>query len=522
MHFFANICQVFFILARFSRFILWSCIFLTRTVAMTPPESDAPVFTVPNGPASVESHDPSSEGNQCNSPCCETCPTDCPEQVSSTEVESHGDWGVLTEDLRDKVVACMTLHNVFQFLVVSKSFGDIIRRSSFLQPRSHHFRVEGKFTPTSFFIDPAERRWHWLGFDLISQKWSRLPSLSTDRIGFPDALLCKEFLVTGSGGLLCINVSTQPNLEKLKICNPVTGAIRDLPPMNFPRQPVVMHIILDKDINNYKVIVAGSATPGSEKLSRKTEVYDSTTRKWEVTGDVPGPEFGLNEYQTGAFSEGILYCVGFLEGGNVATRGILAYHVESGEWIRNWRCTLPALECCQHVTSSNTTQIFESEGSIFLYWEQEHSRTLVHFCIAKLELPVDMSHCDYSVGDTPTHDSPFWSVQVSENKSGSRGLLLYPEYIGITHGPGKVCIFNTLDLTGSVHKVGRIGGGPTTSKPLPLDPVPETMLRGLSRNIQPIGKETAEDGIGGSSGRPLFHPLNAVNFSFEPSFHTPV
>ena len=518
MHFIAKIYQVFFILASFMKLILWSCIHPTGTMA---PESDSPHLTASDGPASAESHS-SSEGNQCNSHC-ETCPTDCPEQVSSTEVQSLGHCRFLPEELQDKVVACMPFRNVFQFLLVSKSFGDIIKRSSFLQPRSHHFRIEGKFTPTVFFIDPAERRWHWLGFDLVSGKWSRLPSLSTDGVGFPDALLCKEFLVAGSGGLLCINVSTEPNLEKLKICNPVTGAIRDLPPMNFARQPVVMNIILDKETDDYKVIVAGSATPGSEKLSKKTEVYDSTTSTWKVTGDVPGPEYALNEYQTGAFSEGILYCVGFIEGGNVATRGILAYHVESGEWIGNWKCTLPSLECCQHVTSSNTTQIFESDGSIFLYWEQEHSRTLVHFCIAKLEFPVDMSHCDFTVDDTSTHDTstPLWSMQVSENKSGSRGLLLYPEYIGITHGPGKVCIFNTLDLTGSVHKVGDIGG-PTTSKPSPLDPVPETILRGLSRNIPPIGKETVEDEIGGSSGRPLFHPLNAVNFAFEPSFHTPV
>jgi hypothetical protein len=338
---------------------------LSYTVAMTP-ESDSPLFTVSNGPASVESPPhPSSEGDQCNSPPCETCPTDCPEQVSSTEVQSHdGYWGVLPEDLQDKVVACMTFHDVFKLLLVIKSFKDILKRPSFLQPRSHHFRVEGKFTPTSFFIDPAERRWHWLGFDLITQKWSRLPSLSTDGIGFPDALLCKEFLVAGSGGLLCINVSTQPNSEKLKICNPVTGAIRELPPMNIPRQPVVMNIILDKETGNYKVICAGSATPGSEKLSRKTEVYDSTTREWKVTGDVPGPEFGLNEYQTGAFSEGILYCVGFLEGGNVATRGVLAYHVESGEWIRNWRCTLPSLECCQHVTSCTGSRSTVAHWSI--------------------------------------------------------------------------------------------------------------------------------------------------------------
>ena len=88
--------------------------------------------------------------------------------------------------------------------------------------------------------------------------------------------------------------------------------------MNFPRQPVVMHIILDKDTNNYKLIVVGSATPGSEELSRKTEVYDPC-----MGTDRQCAEYALNEYQTGAFSEGVLYCVGFLEGGNLATQGVL-------------------------------------------------------------------------------------------------------------------------------------------------------------------------------------------------------
>ena len=290
--------------------------------------------------------------------------------------------------------------------------------------------------------------------------------------------------------------------------------------MNFPRQPVVMHIILDKDTNNYKLIVAGSATPGSEELSRKTEVYASSTRAWEVTGNVPGPEYALNEYQTGAFSEGVLYCVGFLEGGNLATQGVLAYHVESGEWIRNWRCTLPSLQCCQHVTPSNNTQIFESEGSIFLYWEQEHSRTLVHSCIAKLEYPVDMSQYHSSVDNTPTHDSPLWSVQVNESSSASKGLSMYPEYIGVGHGPGKVCIFNTLGLTGSVHKVG---DGPTTSTPSPLDPMPECIRRGLiSTSVNSSGNETNGSSSSSKSGRPIFFSLNPLNFSFEPSFHTSV
>ena len=444
---------------------------------------------------------------------------DSPDSLRSTKQGHHdGNWEILPGELQDKVVACLPLHNAIQFQSVSKTFQDILSRSSFLQPRSHHFPTEGKFTPTVFFIDSAKSGWHWVGFDIISKKWSRLPSLSS--LATPDADLFKEFLVVGSGGLLCVNISKQPDKEQLVVCNPLTQTTRAIPPMNFPRQPVVMHIILDKDTNNYKLIVAGSATIGSGELSRKTEVYDSTTCAWEVTGHVPGPEYALNEYQTGAFAEGVLYCVGFLDGGNVATQGVLAYHVESGEWIHNWRCTLPSLQCCQHVTPSNNTQIFESEGSIFLYWEQEHSRTVVHSCIAKLEAPVDMSQYHSSVDYTPTHDSPLWSVQVNESSSASKGLSIYPEYIGVGNGPGKVCIFNTLNLTGSVHKVG---DGPTTSPPPPLDPMPESIRQGLvSSSVNSSGNETNGSGSSNNSGKTIFFALNPLSFSFEPSFHTPV
>ena len=386
---------------------------------------------------------------------------DYPDSVASSEQCNGGNWESLPGDVQDTIVAALPFQQVLQFRSISKAFQDILRRPTFLQPRLHHHATEGKFTPMIFFLDSATSAWQWLGFDLMSNQWNRLPSLSF--LATPDANLFKEFLIAGSGGLICVNVSKNPNVEQLIVCNPLTRAMRKLPPLNFPRQPVLMNILLDKDTNNYKIIVAGSATIGSKELSRKTEVYNSITRKWKVVDDVPGPEYALNEFQTGAVSEGVLYCVGFIGTGDGITHGLLAYHVETEKWLHNWECTLPHLPCCQHL-ASNTAQIFESDGSIFTYWEQEHSRTIVHFCVAKLETR------SLSTSSSSSNSIPSWTVVVSESKAGSRGLLVYPEYLCVGQGPGKVCIFNKLDLTGLTYTIGAGLVGPNIALPLPKPP----------------------------------------------------
>ena len=440
---------------------------------------------------------------------------ECPDAAaSSTEQINVGNWESLPGDVQDTIVAALPFQQVLQFRSVSKAFQDILRRPTFLQPRLHRHATEGKFSPMIFFLDSATSAWQWLGFDLISNQWNRLPSLSF--LATPDANLFKEFLFAGSGGLICVNVSKNPNVEQLIVCNPLTRAVRKLPPLNFSRQPVLMNMLLDKDTNNYKIIVAGSATTGSEELSRKTEVYDSATQEWKVVGDVPGPEYALNEFQTGAVSEGVLYCVGFISTGDGITHGLLAYHVETEKWLdhNNWECTLPRLPCCQHI-ASNTTQIFESGGSIFIFWEQEHSRTIVHFCVARLETrPLSNS----------SNHIPSWTVVVSKNKTGSRGLSVYPEHLCVGQGADKVCIFNTLDLTGFTYKIGEgLITGSNIAIPLP-EPPPLLERAPAPNNIemqQGGGSDTSSSRTN-STESSLFFSLNSLNFVFEPSFHTPV
>ena len=162
-------------------------------------------------------------------------------------------WGNLPRELRDLIVARLPLHGVFQFRSVCKEYENVITRESFLQSRLTQdlFPTEGKFSPMFFFIDSATQLWQWAGFDVLSNRWHRLPSLSFLATPTPD--LFKEFLIAGSGGLLCANVSKNPSAELLIVCNPVTRSMRELPPMHFPRQPVLMNLVLDAATGNYKV-----------------------------------------------------------------------------------------------------------------------------------------------------------------------------------------------------------------------------------------------------------------------------
>jgi len=171
------------------------------------------------------------------------------------------------------------------------------------------------------------------------------------------------------------------------------------------------------------------------------------------------------------------------------------------------------LPCCQHI-ASNTTQIFESGGSIFIFWEQEHSRTIVHFCVARLETrPLSNS----------SNHIPSWTVVVSKNKTGSRGLSVYPEHLCVGQGADRVCIFNTLDLTGFTYNIGAGLTGSNIAIPLPKPP-PLLERAPIPNNIemqQGGGSDTSSRRTN-STESSLFFSLNSLNFVFEPSFHTPV
>lgn len=375
-------------------------------------------------------------------------------------------------DVQDIIMAKLSLRDLYRSLSVSKYYRGVVHRRTFQVTRSRSYPTECSLSPVVFYVN-NEEVWSVLGFDISVQKWRRLPPLKM--LPAPDPELFKDFLVAGGVGLFCVNVGKSPDKEILMVCNPLTQEVRALPPLNDSRHPVVMCVHVNLTANMYTIIVAGSAGMGTEKLSKKTEIYDSVVRKWITVGDVPGPDFSLNEYQTGSYCErrNILFCVGFLEGGG---KGILAFHLGKREWLYEWRCTLPSLSFVENrlTTYFAITQLLVCNGMIYLFSEQEFGREVKH-CIHLLNF-------EREGGDR-------WTRVVEESRKGIRSLLVYPEYCCVPQGEGRLCIFNTIDRTGDVYELQE---NIVVKKELPQPP-------------------SSQIGV-------IFHSLNPIGYTFEPSF----
>lgn len=376
-------------------------------------------------------------------------------------------------DVQDIILATLPLIDLLQCRSVSKYHREVVHRRTFQVARSLSYPTEFSLSPVVFYVNDEEV-WSVLGFDINAQTWRRLPPLKM--LPAPDPELFKDFLVAGGVGLFCVNAGKSPDKEKLIICNPLTQEVRNLPPLNFPRHPVVMCVHVNLTANTYTVIVAGSSGIGTEKLSKKTEIYNSVEKEWVTVGDVPGPDFGLNEYQTGSYCERwkILFCIGFLSGGG---KGILAFHVEKREWLHEWRCTLPSPSFAENrlITYFAITQLVVCNGMIYLFSEQEFGRDVKH-CIHMLNF-------EKEGGDR-------WTRVVEESRKGIRALLVYPEYCCVPQGIGRLCIFNTIERTGDVYEIQE--NVVVKKESLPQPP-------------------SSQIGV-------MFHSLNPIGYTFEPSF----
>ena len=146
-----------------------------------------------------------------------------------------------------------------------------------------------------------------------------------------------------------------------------------------------MHLLVDATTKHFQVVVAGSNRAGDEHLSRIAEVFDSSQGKWKRTGDLPGPDFALNEYQSGVYYHGSLYCIAFLD--EEQGRGILRYNLSKAIWLKNWTYPLP------FATNCTILQLVESWGQLYLFSEHENEHKIEHF-VDKVELNDDANIAD--------------------------------------------------------------------------------------------------------------------------------
>lgn len=386
------------------------------------------------------------------------------------------DWGLLPPEVQDLILAFLPLEELFRLSVVCKSFWKVIERGTFHQSRARLRPTECSLSPLVFYAEKDS--WHLRGFDFKDQVWRKLPPFKPP-IPAPDPDLFKDFHVGGDRGLFCVNVGKATEAERLYVCNPLTGGTYQLPPLEFSRHPVIIHVHVtlakkcDTVTSSFWVIAIGSAAIGTESLSRKTDVYDSAEGKWIPGGDVPGTDFSLNDYQTGVYceSQNLLLCVGFMVNGS---KGILAFDVRKRKWLENWICPFyqlhPVAETALTVYFA-IAQLVVCGGVVYLFSEQEAGRKVTH-CIDKLDLE--------NGGFT-------WTRVVTRQRQGNRALLVYPEYTCVPQKENKLCIFNTIERTGVIYDMLNV----TTETSLTPPPI--------------------ENGV-------IFHSLNPVGYAFEPSF----
>ena len=248
-----------------------------------------------------------------------------------------------------------------------------------------------------------------------------------------------------------------------------------LPPLTYPRRPVLMHLKVDHDTGHYKVIVAGSAAIGTDELSLKTEEFDSRKGVWECPdgSDLPCPPFGLNEYQNGAYFKDsgreLLTCVAIID---TRGRGVLAYDIAKKKWAQGPHIPLMRGEVNDVAHLVTSQLVAQSDGCVLYVFSQQECGRDVYCLIHKL------------ISDVPGDFA--WEEVMKRERTGGQGVLVRPEFTCVPVSEHELGIFNTVEHT----------------------------MELFDLNNSTVGTPVAGPTIMGNR----FHSLNPMGFVFKPSF----
>lgn len=211
-------------------------------------------------------------------------------------------WKELPDELLEHVLSFLPFPNLFRCRTICKQWRDITQSPHLRLTRSLNQLSWPSFCPLRYYNEASEGgEFRWSGYSAVTNKWQRMPPLSLP-------CLAGMKVWAGASGLLCFY--NRENTDRLVVCNPVTKQWRELPPMNHKwRWPCVTHMIADEETNSYIIVMAGTEaypSSGGYGRSRITEVYNSSSDKWEAGGSLP-LGFYL-ETQDAAYESGLLYC----------------------------------------------------------------------------------------------------------------------------------------------------------------------------------------------------------------------
>ncbi|XP_024377607.1 F-box only protein 6 [Physcomitrium patens] len=399
--------------------------------------------------------------------------------MSISDLANGRTWDSLPSEIQDLVLARLDLTDLYNVVRVCRSFREALFRDSFKQARARLHPLECTLSPSLFCVE--RNWWHLWGFDWKDHSWRMLPPF-TCPIPVPDPDSFRKFPVAGKHGLICANMGRSSEPAKLYIFNPLTGEAQQLPSLNYPRHPVVISLqVTTPGRADFRVIAVGSAAVGNGHLSRKTEVYCSVSRRWEVAGDVPG-EFSLNEYQTGVFCEtqNLLLCTGFMVDGR---KGILAFDVVTSEWRARWVCPFLSLHL-RSPSSRVIDQLVECNGVIYLFSEQVTDFSMPMSAFSEQESPRCVTHCIDKL-NLWSEEGYTWTRRLTKQLSArkSEDPSEHPKFTCVPVGKHNLCIFNTDELTGKVYDMSKETVDISHNESLPTPP----LLRRSAMNCLNLG-----------------------------------
>nr|PNR26569.1 hypothetical protein PHYPA_030049 [Physcomitrium patens] len=263
-------------------------------------------------------------------------------------------------------------------------------------------------------------------FDFSTHQWQRLAPLNF--------VPYRVTYVAGAGGLFCLRNC----FELLVVCNPITRQWKNLPRSTgqLCASHSLIHMVLDVPSTSYKIItISGSC---------KTEIYDRSSQKWDITSNNLPPGVTSIRGRTAAFCNGFLYCI-VDEGMGSKLSGIIAYDLQLAMWS-SMLIVLPS--GFGEARSSNSLQpgslaasLIECRGHVMLVAEKmQLGATLVS--IFELQL----TNITWIEVATLPHDpaSPFESF-----KHGLRcdGVVVHGNVICLTSQSGDMAALDVSTLT---------------------------------------------------------------------------
>ncbi|KAG0559395.1 hypothetical protein KC19_10G101100 [Ceratodon purpureus] len=341
-------------------------------------------------------------------------------------------WDSLPNDVHDRIFNKLEFKDLFRCKTVSKVWKNHIESDDFYRCRGASCPQEGSFTAINYNIKHNTSQ--CFAYDLHSNSWRLLPPFLN--ILIPDAHPnFHMYSITGHRSLICAEVSKLPNEAVLVVFNPMTGKKRILPPLLYPRKPVLIHILINSATKSYTVVVAGSSSASEVHLPKKVEVFRSTTSKWTEASDIPRPLIKFNKHQRGVCVNGVLHVIARLDGNG--NNGVIAFDVENGKWLEDMACVIPFSH------NSYRLQLVECDEKVHLYTLTMRQGLFVH--------SIDVLECANVNGRASAWH---WRNVVRVRNHNPRGWRLCAnEKLCVSFGDGKLCLFNMMGGDGVVYNM---------------------------------------------------------------------